>query len=334
MEHVIFVPAIYHVDEISQLASFLSFIESRITVKDKKIILYLYSNRQVEDKDINFLKTLPLSQIVICKNELFSDWEWPYIEAITQHINTIKPHAVISISSDFIKSILARVAARFSCGFAVDCTDLIFDESTHNYSFLKPAYAGNINAEILVKNSSIVFATLKIKNVAECSFETIDSKVEIVESLFENFEPFSGRIKIIEKNLAQNIDNKLESAKIVIGVGRGIKDKENLKYAFELANILNGAVGVTRPLVDMGWLDKEYQIGQSGKIVSPQIYFAFGVSGAAHHICGIGNPKLIIAVNKNKDAQIFKIAHYGIVADATSAMKSFIKAFKSRLKDC
>lgn len=334
MEHVIFVPAIYHIDEISQLASLLSFIDSRIEVKDKKIVLYLYSNRKVEDKDINYLKTFPANQIVVSENELFSDWEWPYIEAITQHINTIKPHAVISTSSDFIKSILARVAARFSCGFAVDCTDLIFDEGTHNYSFLKPAYAGNINAKILVKNSSIVFATLKIKNVAECSFEAVDKKVEIVESLFEGLKPFSGKIKIIEKNLAQNIDNKLESAKIVIGVGRGIKDKENLKYAFELANLLNGAVGVTRPLVDMGWIDKEYQIGQSGKVVSPQIYFAFGVSGAAHHICGIGSPKLIIAVNKNKDAQIFKIAHYGIVADATSVMKSFIKAFKSRLKGC
>ncbi|ADQ40723.1 Electron transfer flavoprotein alpha subunit [Caldicellulosiruptor acetigenus I77R1B] len=334
MEHVIFVPAIYHIDEISQLASLLSFIDSRIEVKDKKIVLYLYSNRKVEDKDINYLKTFPANQIVVSENELFSDWEWPYIEAITQHISTIKPHAVISTSSDFIKSILARVAARFSCGFAVDCTDLIFDEGTHNYSFLKPAYAGNINAKILVKNSSIVFATLKIKNVAECFFEAVDKKVEIVESLFEGLKPFSGKIKIIEKNLAQNIDNKLESAKIVIGVGRGIKDKENLKYAFELANLLNGAVGVTRPLVDMGWIDKEYQIGQSGKVVSPQIYFAFGVSGAAHHICGIGSPKLIIAVNKNKDAQIFKIAHYGIVADATSVMKSFIKAFKSRLKGC
>ncbi|BCS81314.1 electron transfer flavoprotein subunit alpha/FixB family protein [Anaerocellum diazotrophicum] len=332
MEHVIFVPAIYHIGDVSQLGSLFSFIDSRITIKGKKIILYLYTNSQVKDKDINYLKTLPVSQIVICENKLFSGWELPYIDAITQHINIIKPHAVISISSDFIKSILARVAARFSCGFAVDCTDIIFDESTYKYSFLKPAYAGNINAEILVKNSSIVFATLKIKNADECSFETIDNKVEVINTLIENIEPFA--VKVIEKNLAHDIDNKLESAKIVIGVGRGIKDKENLKYAFELANILNAAVGVTRPLVDMGWVDKEYQIGQSGKIISPQIYFAFGISGAAHHVCGIGSPKLIIAVNKNRDAQIFKIAHYGIVADATHALKSFVKIFKSKVKGC
>ena len=331
MEYTIFVPVIFKEDKLQKVNSLLSLIESKVS-KQKKIIVGIYTNTFLDEVLINQLKLFDDCQVFIYPNSNFSFYEGPYIEAVTKSIEEFKPQMVVALSDEFMKSVVARVAARFSAGFAVDCFDIQFDESFEKFIFLKPAYGSNINAKISIKDSPITFVTIKSKSGIECLYKS-PKNVGISRKQVE-IENKAGQISFIEKIVIETIDNKLESAKIVIGVGRGIKDKENLKYAFELADLLGGAVGVTRPLVDLGWADKELQIGQSGKIISPDVYFAFGISGAAHHICGIGKPKLLIAVNKNKDAEIFKIANYGIVADATQTMKSFIRVFKERLEKC
>lgn len=330
MEHIIFVPVIYREEKLQKVNLLLSLIESRIPGK-KKIVVGVYTNTLFDQGLIDQLSLSDNCQVFLYVNKDFNFFEGLYVEAITKSVEELSPQMVIAFSDEFMKSILARVAVRFSAGFAVDCFDIQFDESAGKFVYLKPAYGTNINAKISIKDSSIMFVTVKLKSSIECLYQK-SGNIEVLRKQLEIGNRYE--VSFIEKIVDETIDNKLESAKIVIGVGRGIKDKENLKYAYELANILGGAVGVTRPLVDLGWAGKELQIGQSGKVISPDIYFAFGISGAAHHICGIGKPKLLIAINKNKDAEIFKIANYGIVADAVQTMKSFIRVFKERLEKC
>ncbi|WAM30729.1 electron transfer flavoprotein subunit alpha/FixB family protein [Caldicellulosiruptor naganoensis] len=331
MVYTIFVPVILKEDKLQKINPLLALIKSKIG-NPKKVIIGIYSETLSDENLLSELKLFDSCEVFVYTNNSFSCYEGPYIEAVAKSIDEIKPQMVLALSSEFTKSVLARVAAKFSSGFVADCIDIKFDESSGKFVFIKPAYGSSINAKISVKDCAITFVTIKPRGGIECLCQ-VKKEFEIVKKTIEIQEK-SGQISFIEKIVREDIDNRLESAKIVIGVGRGIKDKENLKYAYELANILGGAVGVTRPLVDLGWAPKELQIGQSGKIISPDIYFAFGISGAAHHMCGIGKPKLLIAVNKNKDAEIFKIANYGIVADATQTMKSFIRVFKERLENC
>ncbi|WAM32941.1 electron transfer flavoprotein subunit alpha/FixB family protein [Caldicellulosiruptor morganii] len=331
MGYTIFVPVIPVEDEYQNINPLLALIESQIA-EPKKVVIGIYSKKFPDESFFGKLKLFGGCEVVVYTDDSFSFYEGPYIEAVTKSVEEIQPQIVLAFSNEFTKSILASVAAKFSSGFVVDCTDIKFDESSGKLIFIKPAYGANINAKISVKDSPITFVTVKPKAGIECLYQ-IKKEFEISKKTIKIQEK-SSHVNFIEKTIQEDIDNRLESAKIVIGVGRGIKDKENLKYAYELASILGGAVGVTRPLVDLGWASKDFQIGQSGKIISPDIYFAFGISGAAHHVCGIGKPKLLIAVNKNKDAEIFKIANYGIVADATQTIKSFIRIFKQRLENC
>lgn len=331
MGYNIFLPVIYSKDEISKLNALLNMVQMSIE-EEKKIIITLYGEKIDKDFISLNLKITQDSEVYVCLNEWFHFDENIYVDAISSHIELFKPDIVVGISNSFTKSILSRVATRFSSGIVSDCFDINYDSIAKKFVFLKPAYGNNIDAKISIKNSPIIFATIKIKGGFECIYKP--SQDLNLQELSCSFSEDQYNLKFIEKILNEDIDNNIESAKIIIGVGRGIKKKENLKYAFELAKVLNAAVGVTRPLVDEGWIEKSYQIGQTGKMISPDIYFAFGISGAVHHICGIGKPKMLIAINTDKEAGIFKLANYGIVGDATEYLKIFTKKFQEKLKPC
>jgi electron transfer flavoprotein alpha subunit len=145
------------------------------------------------------------------------------------------------------------------------------------------------------------------------------------------FSPqFSGapQRKVIERVEAQKGKADLSSAPIIVSGGRGLKQKENFNLIFELAEAVGGSVGASRPVVDAEWLPREYQIGSSGQTVSPRLYFAVGISGAIQHLVGMQTARCIVAINKDSEAPIFKVAHYGIVDDLFKVLPALTRIFK------
>jgi len=136
------------------------------------------------------------------------------------------------------------------------------------------------------------------------------------------------RRKLLERVEAQKGQADLSSAPIIVSGGRGLKQKENFNLVFELAEAIGGSVGASRPVVDAEWLPREYQIGSSGQTVSPKLYFAIGISGAIQHLVGMQTSRCIVAINKDAEAPIFKIAHYGIVDDLFKVVPALTRIFK------
>ena len=134
--------------------------------------------------------------------------------------------------------------------------------------------------------------------------------------------------KVLERVEAQKGQADLTSAPIIISGGRGLKEKQNFQLIFELAEVIGGSVGASRPVVDAEWLPREYQIGSSGQTVSPKLYFAIGISGAIQHLVGMQTSRCIVAINKDPEAPIFKVAHYGIVEDLFKVIPALTKIFK------
>jgi electron transfer flavoprotein alpha subunit len=137
----------------------------------------------------------------------------------------------------------------------------------------------------------------------------------IIEPIEINFAGVSNRRHVIAQTEASTGEADLSSAAVIVSGGRGLKQKENFSLIFDLAKALNGAVGASRPVVDAEWLPREYQIGSSGQTVAPKLYFAIGISGAIQHLVGMSASRCIVAINKDPEAPIFKVAHYGIVDD-------------------
>jgi electron transfer flavoprotein alpha subunit len=141
-------------------------------------------------------------------------------------------------------------------------------------------------------------------------------------------EPALRKRRVVERVEAPKGQADLTSAPIIVAGGRGLKQKENFNLVFELANAVGGSVGASRPVVDAEWLPREYQIGSSGQTVSPKLYIALGISGAIQHLVGMQTARCIVAINKDPDAPIFKVAHYGIVDDLFKVAPALTKLFK------
>ena len=146
-----------------------------------------------------------------------------------------------------------------------------------------------------------------------------------MESVNINFSGVSGRRRVISQTEAPKGEADLSSAAVIVSGGRGLKQKENFSLIFDLAKALNGAVGASRPVVDAEWLPREYQIGSSGQTVAPRLYFAIGISGAIQHLVGMSASRCIVAINKDPEAPIFKVAHYGIVDDLFKVVPALTK---------
>lgn len=183
-----------------------------------------------------------------------------------------------------------------------------------NNEFQRPVYAGNIISNVRSK-SETNFITIRPTNFEKIKGDKIDLQ-GLVTKLDYNEDVNCSKYKVLSEDVADKTKADLSSAKFIIGGGRGLKSKENFNLLFDLANKIGDcAVGASRAAVDAGYADNDMQIGQTGKVVAPDVYFAFGISGAIQHVAGIKDSKVIVAVNKDKDAPIFQIADYGLVDD-------------------
>ena len=220
-----------------------------------------------------------------------------------------------------------RLNGRLGGGLAMDCLALSIDPATKFLISTRPVYGGNAHAAMVTKSARPQMATLRPKTVPPA--ERNDGRQGQVIIVEDKIDPSVLKVKVVERIKEEVEGVKLEDAEVVVSGGRGIGSAQNFAMVRELARVLGGAVGATRPVCDEGWTPAALQVGQSGKVVSPKLYIAVGISGAMAHITGCLGSKYIVAINKDKDANIFNVAHFGIVAD----YKEVLPALTAKIKE-
>lgn len=263
----------------------------------------------------------------------------PYTQALTAVINEYKPEIMLVGATAIGRDLGPRVSARVGTGLTADCTVLeIGDfplnplpnrEQKHNQLLMtRPAFGGNTIATIACPDNRPQMATVR-PGVMQKIDKIDGAKANVIEfspALEEN----NCYVEILDvvKEIKNTVD--IQEAKILVSGGRGVGSKENFKLLEDLADAVGGVVACSRAAVDNGWMDKDLQVGQTGKTVRPNVYFAIGISGAIQHTSGMEESDIIIAINKDASAPIFDVADYGIVGDLNKIVPMLTEALKAQ----
>jgi electron transfer flavoprotein alpha subunit len=253
----------------------------------------------------------------------------PYAEAAVSLIRKYKPEIVLFGATTQGRDFAGRVATTLETGLTADCTGLDIDPETKYLIQIRPAFGGNIMATILDRpNYRPQMSTVRPKVFPMPPKDDL-RKGEIIRETLQMTED-QIRTKILEFIKGAETVN-LSDAEIIVSGGRGMGGAQNFKVIRELAEVLGAAVGASRAAVDSGWIPYEHQVGQTGRTVRPKIYIACGISGSIQHQAGMKTSDIIVAINKDGEAPIFKIATYGIVGDLFTVVPMLTQEFKKRL---
>ncbi|KAF2955353.1 electron transfer flavoprotein subunit alpha/FixB family protein [Marinitoga sp. 38H-ov] len=246
-----------------------------------------------------------------------------FTKAISDLALEKKPYIFLIGATHQGRDLAPRIAAKLNTGLTADCTNLDLDENGLLLQ-TRPAFGGNIMATIICPEHTPQMATVRPGVFEKTKInENKNYSVEKIE-----FEPINSNIEILNLLKKESLSKDISESDIIIAGGRGLGNPKGFELLEELASELNGVVAASRAAVDAGWANHDIQVGQTGKSVKPKIYIACGISGAIQHIAGMKDSKCIIAINKNKDAPIFKIADYGIVGDLYEVIPVLIKKLK------
>ena len=253
----------------------------------------------------------------------------PYTAVLVKLVEEYKPEALLCGATTIGRSLISRVAIKTGAGLTADCTGLDVDTKERLLLQTRPAFGGNIMATIVAPNHRPQMATVRHKVMKEAPVQP-GRRAEIVSNVYPP-ETFVSRTKLLD--IVAEVTNtvNLSEADIIVAGGRGMGSKENFARLEELAGVLGGAVGASRSAVDADWIPYSHQIGQTGKTVVPKLYFACGISGQIQHLIGMQSSKTIVAINKDPDAPIFKVATYGIVGDVNEILPALTREFKKTL---
>lgn len=241
-------------------------------------------------------------------------------EVLSQIVKEENPDIVLLANTPLAKDVAPRVAGRLELGCVSDVTGLSKDGDKVIYT--RPAYGGTILENIEVEGTAIVTVRSGSfsKPEAASNAGVTEKKVEV------SADAIKAKIVDTVKEISESVN--LEEAQVIVAGGRGMGSAENFKLVEELANVLGGVVGATRPAIESGWISRAHQVGQSGKIVAPKLYIACGISGATQHTSGILGSNYIVAINKDEEAPIFEIADVGIVGNALDILPAMIEEMK------
>ena len=253
-----------------------------------------------------------------------------HLVAIEQVCRQTEPSVVLVCRTPFGRDIGPRLAFRLGVGVAQDCIELSMDTDSDRVSATRPVYGGNALASVTFPDADPQVVVLRAK-VYEPLEPDPSRDGEVVE-MDANLDPSVIKVRLVETVKRESEGVKLEDASIVIGGGRGLGGAEPFETLEELAQLLGGAVGASRAVCDAGWLDHSYQIGLTGKSITPDLYITVGISGASQHMAGCSGAKNIVAINRDADANIFKSASYGVVGDWNSVLRSFIETVRELVR--
>ncbi len=278
--------------------------------------------------------------IVVDDPELKDYRTEPYTHALASVIQEYKPEIMLVGATAIGRDLGPRVSARIHTGLTADCTQLeIGDfpitpipgkEQLHNQLLMtRPAFGGNTIATIACPNHRPQMATVR-PGVMQKAPKNEGAKAEVIE-YNPGFTPNNKYVEIMDivKAVSDTVD--IMDAKILVSGGRGVGSAENFQLLQDLADVLGGTVSCSRAVVDSGWKPKDLQVGQTGKTVRPNVYFAIGISGAIQHVAGMEESDIIIAINKDDTAPIFDVADYGIVGDLNKIVPALTESLKAEL---
>lgn len=264
------------------------------------------------------------------KAELAYFQDEPYSAVLIDLVKRHKPAIFLCGATTIGRSLISRVAVSVHAGLTADCTGLAIDPQTKNLLQTRPAFGGNIMATIITPDHRPQMATVRHKVMKEANVDPGRKGDVLVEQVAEALlKSRAKRLKFVPE--AETTANIAE-ANIIVSGGRGLQKPENFAVLKELAGVLGAAVGASRAAVDANWIPYSHQVGQTGKTVCPKIYVACGISGQIQHLAGMSSSDIIVAVNKDPDAPIFKVATFGIVGDLLKIVPMLTEAFRKHLK--
>ncbi len=250
-----------------------------------------------------------------------------YSDIFVQLIKTYKPEIILLGATTYGRSLAPRISSRLNTGLTADCTKLEIDMEKKNLMQTRPAFGGNLMATIICPNRRPQMSTVRPR-VMKALPPDFSRSGNIIRPKVSIPEVINTKVVEVVSELSEMVN--LAEAEIIVSGGRGLGDPKNFSMIEELAKVLGGAVGASRAAVDAGWIPYCHQVGQTGKTVGPKVYIACGISGAVQHLAGMSSSETIVAINKDPDAPIFKVATFGIVGDLLQVVPALINEFKSR----
>lgn len=266
------------------------------------------------------------NKVYVVQDERLKNYSTEYYAKIAiDLINEIKPQIVLIGATTQGRDLAPRISSALNTGLTADCTSLDINEKGQ-LAATRPTFGGNLMATILCKNLPQM-ATVRPKVLKQATNAILkDTQFIDIKPSIDEVNP---KVQLVEfiKNM-QASGKRIDEAEIIVAGGKGLKSPEGFKLLEDLANVLGGAVGASRPAVDAGWADHSIQVGQTGKTVTPKLYIACAISGAVQHVVGMSASEKIIAINKDPKAPIFDVADIGIVGDVYEIVPELINMLK------
>ena len=293
-------------NNIEVKSSTLNTINAASKLGSEINVLVLGSNIENISKEISSYQHV--SKVIFIDSEKFENAIAENIEPVILSLAEKYSH-ILAPATTFGKNVMPRVAVKLD---VAQISDIVNIESED--TFIRPIYAGNALATVKSKD------TKKVITVRPTSFDVVakDGGSGIVEQI--NLDIGESKVEFVDREESKSDRPELSTARIVVSGGRGLQSAENFKLISDIADKLNAAIGASRAAVDAGYVSNDYQVGQTGKVVVPDLYIAVGISGAIQHLAGMKESKIIVAINKDEEAPIFNIADYGLTADLFEAL--------------
>lgn len=281
---------------------------------------------EIDNSALMDLGKYGMSKILKAGNEQFNNRvNRVYTQVVEQVAKHVDAKYILFPDNNQGKAIAPRLSVRLKAGYVPQALDL--PSSYEPFEVAKRAFTGKALATVMVKTE------VRILSPMQNSFGLQENPTELqVEDFIPEIDEPQSRLEVVDRKLDADVLS-LSEAEIVVSGGRGLKSAENFAMLEELSDTLGGAVACSRPVADDGWRPADEHVGQTGKVISPNIYFAVGISGAIQHVAGVSGSKCIVAINSDPEAPIFDVADYGMVGDAFTIVPELTKAFKKHLAD-
>ncbi len=297
-----------------------------LAVKRESELVAVLLGDKITDKANDLIEMGADKVIVVDHPNLKNFEEDIYADVLIELSQKYNPEIILSGATAVGRSFIPRVAVKLKTGLTADCTQLDIDNENGNLLQTRPAFGGNILATIVTPNHRPQMSTVRHK-VMDAMERDENRSGSIIEETLEFLNKIESN-SFLETINEEGQKIQITESDVIVSGGRGLKDSANFAMLQELADLLGGAVGASRAAVDAGWIPYPHQVGQTGKTIKPKIYIAVGISGAIQHLAGMQSSDYIIAINKDPDAPIFKVADFGIVGDLFEIVPKLISKLK------
>lgn len=312
------------IDGALRNVSFEAIAAARKIEADAEVVALILSNGPLEDNAQEMISYGADRVITVTHDNLKSYTSEGYGQVVLQVIDEESPDCIVMGHTAIGKDLTPKIASRLELGLISDTTEV--DNVDGQAVFTRPIYSGKAFEKKIIKEGT-VFATIRPNNIA--MLEKDESRTGSIEAKEIDVKSLRTVIKDVLRKQADGVD--MSEANVVIAGGRGVKSAEGFNQLYELADVLGGAVGASRGACDAEYCDYSLQIGQTGKVITPDLYIAVGISGAIQHLAGMSNSKVIVAINSDPEATIFSVADYGIVGDLFDVVPQLTELLKAEV---